>query len=371
GYWKHMTIACIVYMMVVMFPYLVLMSSAANPAEIMDFANPSTDISNFNSGGGLVNLYMFIVSGPMSFGLTLMFVNLYRRKNLEMNLLFSGFKVFFNAFVLTLLVGLFTFLWSLLFIIPGIIASYRYKLAMYILVENPEKSPMECIEESKKLMAINKGKAFGLDLSYIGWMLLSMIPGIGVTAILFAGMGDSSIIMLSSQVIMIILMCPVFAYYYAGQVDFYHQALKKKFELDGIENPAQPVTQPACLPNRQVVAEKIAIASTTTEEQREVEKRNTVEEKEISKGIEERQEKKHTADVELKAELFEEEVEIETNIFEPEAIAEKKPAKKKPAVKKSLPAGRQAKKETAKKKPAAKKETATKKTATKSKKDKE
>ena len=85
---------------------------------------------------------------------------------------FNGFDDFFSAFKVTLLVGLYTFLWSLLFIVPGIIKGYSYSMALYVLADNKGKSARECIAESKAMMEGHKMELFVLDLSFIGWYLL-------------------------------------------------------------------------------------------------------------------------------------------------------------------------------------------------------
>ena len=94
--------------------------------------------------------------------------------------LFSGFDIFGNAFVLNLLIALKVFAWSLLFVIPGIVAAYRYSMATYIMAENPNMQATEAIERSKALMDGRKGDLFCLDLSFIGWALLAVLTaGIG------------------------------------------------------------------------------------------------------------------------------------------------------------------------------------------------
>ena len=76
--------------------------------------------------------------------------------------------------------SLFVTLWSLLFIIPGIIASYRYALAPYLMTENPEIGVMEAISRSKELMRGNKARLFCLQFSFLGWILLCILTlGIG------------------------------------------------------------------------------------------------------------------------------------------------------------------------------------------------
>ena len=67
---------------------------------------------------------------------------------------------------------IFVFLWSLLFIIPGIIAGYRYRFALYNLCENPEMGVMEALNMSKAQTWGHKWELFVLDLSFIGWNLL-------------------------------------------------------------------------------------------------------------------------------------------------------------------------------------------------------
>lgn len=85
---------------------------------------------------------------------------------------FSGFDDFWSAFKVTFLVGLFTFLWSLLFVIPGIVKTYAYSMSMYILAENKGKPALECINESKAMTNGHKMDLFVLNLSFIGWMML-------------------------------------------------------------------------------------------------------------------------------------------------------------------------------------------------------
>jgi uncharacterized membrane protein len=69
---------------------------------------------------------------------------------------------------------LFVFLWTLLFIIPGIVKAYEYRMIVYIMGENPDMDRQEAFTLSKKMMSGQKWKAFVLDLSFIGWYLLSL-----------------------------------------------------------------------------------------------------------------------------------------------------------------------------------------------------
>ena len=87
---------------------------------------------------------------------------------------------FFRLIALYIVESVFVFLWSLLFVIPGIVASYRYRLAIYLMLERPELGVMDCIRESKRLMNGRKGELFVMDLSFIGWTILTIIPFVSI-----------------------------------------------------------------------------------------------------------------------------------------------------------------------------------------------
>lgn len=85
-----------------------------------------------------------------------------------------------GSIVTGLLVTLYTFLWSLLFIIPGFIKSYSYAMTYYIRVDHPEYTATQCIDESRRMMDGHKMKLFLLDLSFIGWLIVgSLCFGVG------------------------------------------------------------------------------------------------------------------------------------------------------------------------------------------------
>jgi uncharacterized membrane protein len=95
--------------------------------------------------------------------------------------LFSRFDIFWKACGMNLLIQLYTLLWSLLFVIPGIIASQSYAMAPYIMADNPYISIQEAIQQSKDMMYGNKWRLLCLNISFIGWMILSAFTlGIGL-----------------------------------------------------------------------------------------------------------------------------------------------------------------------------------------------
>ena len=94
---------------------------------------------------------------------------------------FSGFKVKYGRNIGTLLlVGIKTVLWTLLFIIPGIIKSFEYAIIPYILADDAEISSKDAFKKAKKMMNGNKWRLFKLEFSFIGWTLLCVLTlGIG------------------------------------------------------------------------------------------------------------------------------------------------------------------------------------------------
>lgn len=122
-----------------------------------------------------------LVTGALSYGLFSFYLTLSRNTVPSTAELFSGFQRFVPTFILFILMAIFTFLWSLLLIIPGIIAMFRYSQAYYILKDNPQISGLEAINRSKAMMVGHKGRLFVLGLTFIGWFLLGTITfGIGM-----------------------------------------------------------------------------------------------------------------------------------------------------------------------------------------------
>lgn len=128
----------------------------------------------------LINFLIDMASLMLSAGMVIFALNAAKRAGTSIGNLFDGFAQFLRIFLLSLIEGVFVFLWGLLFIIPGIVAAYRYRLAIYLLLDHPEMRVMDCIRESKRLMSGRKGELFVLDLSFFGWMLLSSIPYLGI-----------------------------------------------------------------------------------------------------------------------------------------------------------------------------------------------
>lgn len=128
----------------------------------------------------LIFLAWVIVGNGIRLGYCLYYIRLMRGKPPAVSCLFSRMRYVFKATGLAVEIGFFTSLWSLLFVIPGIIASYRYSQAFYIMAERPDVGIKEAINLSKQMMDGRKGRLFCLQLSFIGWAILAILScGIG------------------------------------------------------------------------------------------------------------------------------------------------------------------------------------------------
>ena len=123
-----------------------------------------------------------VVTPAFALSLTTVYLGVARGRTPLLEDSFGGFRNFFAAFKVQFFVGLFTFLWSLLFIIPGIIKSISYSMSMYVLSEDPTKPAFDCIDESVEMMEGKKLDYFLLMLSFIGWALLSVLT-LGIVGI--------------------------------------------------------------------------------------------------------------------------------------------------------------------------------------------
>ena len=133
-----------------------------------------------NGLGDLGGLVSFVLSGPIALGVSCYFLKLIRNEGPFIENMFGGFKFFIKSFVLNLLITIFTTLWTLLLIIPGIIATLRYSMSYYIMMDNPQLSASEALNQSIIIMVGFKFKLFSLWCSYLGWFILGVLTlGIG------------------------------------------------------------------------------------------------------------------------------------------------------------------------------------------------
>ena len=129
-----------------------------------------------------INLIHFILGGVIQLGYAQFLLKQHDGEKAEIHDLFSQFHRFGDGFCLYLLEVVFVFLWSLLLIIPGIIAGFSYAMAPFIMAENENMTASEALRASKELMIGHKWELFCLDFSFIGWNLLGIVT-LGISAL--------------------------------------------------------------------------------------------------------------------------------------------------------------------------------------------
>ena len=114
--------------------------------------------------------------GLLTVGLAAFFLDALRSEKASFESFFKGFTEYLGTKLLSMiLVSIYTALWAILLYIPAIVKSYAYAMTPYILLDKPELSANEAITDSRMMMKGHKWELFLLDLSFIGWILLSLL----------------------------------------------------------------------------------------------------------------------------------------------------------------------------------------------------
>ena len=131
----------------------------------------------------MVNLLISFLFIPLTVASYWFFLSIARWNDPKISEVFAVYKEWELSLKLigtSLLVGIFTILWSLLLIIPGIIKGLSYSQVFFLLRDNPQLSALEAITESKIRMKGYKWKYFLMNLSFIGWAFIAIFTfGIG------------------------------------------------------------------------------------------------------------------------------------------------------------------------------------------------
>ena len=147
------------------------------------------------TGEGILSTFVSILTSLLSVllgaGFAMYCMAIRRGERAEYLTLFDGFSFVGKLIALTIVTYAFIWLWSMLLVIPGIVAAYRYRFAPYNLYENPGISVMEALEMSKRQTMGYKGQIFALDLSYIGWTLLASLPAMVEMGMMYYAMFSS------------------------------------------------------------------------------------------------------------------------------------------------------------------------------------
>lgn len=122
--------------------------------------------------GGLAGI---LLGGAFMLGYSILALTVARAAKPNFVQLFDGFRNYSSSLTLYLLIAIFTFLWALLFLIPGIVKGYSYSMSYFILADDPNIPANEARKRSIAMMRGNKWRLFCLDFSFIGWMLLCVL----------------------------------------------------------------------------------------------------------------------------------------------------------------------------------------------------
>ena len=126
--------------------------------------------------GWLLILAFNVIAVILRAGFTVYGLLVSRRQPSGFGNLFDGFGLFFRVLWLYILEWILVTLWTCLLIVPGLIAFYKYRLALYLLVDHPDWSVTDCLRQSRLMMRGHKWALFALDLSFLGWYILCIFP---------------------------------------------------------------------------------------------------------------------------------------------------------------------------------------------------
>ena len=188
GKWNTIIIGSLIYFVVTSICQIPSLFSSVHEMitllkiEVPDFLLPISAFFAYSPISSITSLFSSFVLPVLAFGFFSIGYKAINKQTIDSTTIFDGFRNFINVFLVNLLIGIFTFLWTLLFIIPGIIKGLSYSMANFIMAENPNISASDAIKESKKLMDGNKLDYFMLSLSFIGWHLLDIFT-LGILSI--------------------------------------------------------------------------------------------------------------------------------------------------------------------------------------------
>lgn len=157
---------------------LIINCALSLPSTITGLMYPNSPQVNWST---LFTVVVSLIYAVLEWGFAIMFLRNLRDPHFdELGTLFDGFRDFGRIFVTLFLRAVYTLLWSLLLIIPGIVKACSYAMTPYILYDDPKLQGNAAIELSMRMMRGHKMKLCVLYLSFIGWFLLCILTlGIG------------------------------------------------------------------------------------------------------------------------------------------------------------------------------------------------
>lgn len=132
-------------------------------------------------------IYAMALGGVLMLGRSLYILRYLRNKQIDYPSILDGVRFFFSATLIYIIQMTVISVLTMFLVIPGIIAFYMFRQAFNVLAEDPSRSAMSCLAESRRLMAGNKLRLFQLDMTYIPFVIFGILP---LVAFSFMGMPD-------------------------------------------------------------------------------------------------------------------------------------------------------------------------------------
>jgi len=176
---------------VIVFIYMIVAQGASYVESILNMINLTRDADNLiDSTQPLwITIMTLVLQGLLIVGYTNIMLNVARGKNVQLGHLLSHWRLAVKALGLIVIMSIYVMLWSLLFIVPGIIKLISYSMSLYILAEDPSKGIDECITESRRIMYGHKAEVFGIGVVFgvINFLVIMILAApVGVIGIVFA-----------------------------------------------------------------------------------------------------------------------------------------------------------------------------------------
>jgi len=179
GNWGMAVLGYVLYT-VLIFSFSIFVFSSALFVGVVAGLNGGDATSAGSSMNFVAQIVYFLISGALMVGFCGYFLGIAQEGQTRLELLFVGFRRFWKSFGTYFFYSLFIILWTLLFIIPGIIATFRYAMAFFIIADDEDCGALEAISRSKEMMKGNKWKYFCLNWRFFWWGLLCMIFPVGM-----------------------------------------------------------------------------------------------------------------------------------------------------------------------------------------------
>lgn len=153
----------------------------ASYTAVMNVDIPAEVASQMPSMPYSAVIYTLIMMGAFEFGRTLYQLSFLRNGTFNYSFLFEGFSVFAKTFLISFVRSILTTAGLFLFIVPGVMAIYYYRQAMFVLADDPTKGVFQCLRESRQMMEGNKMSLFRLDFSFLLLYVFANFPGVLVS----------------------------------------------------------------------------------------------------------------------------------------------------------------------------------------------